>query len=126
MDITVYHWIHAAGLMAVFMGFGLAIANRVSQGEIPSVRKTAAILHGTGLLVLLVSGFGALARLGLMGELPLWVWMKLGVWLALGGMIAIIKRAPVKVGILALLVLFLGMIAAYSAIWKPLLAASSS
>ena len=126
MDITVYHWIHAAGLMAVVMGFGFAIANRASTGETASVRKAAAILHGTGLLVLLVSGFGALARLGLNGDLPLWVWIKLGVWLVLGGMIAIIKRVSVKMGVLVLLVLLFGMVAAYSAIWKPVLAVTAS
>jgi hypothetical protein len=80
--------------------------------------RAMALIHGFGMLLVLVGGFGMLARMGI-HSFPLWVWIKLIVWLALGGSMVLAKRRA-NWG-LALLTLWmaLGGFAAYLGIFKP-------
>lgn len=77
-----------------------------------------AILHGVGLLLLLVAGFGALAKLGYKGP-PGWAIGKLAIWLLLGAAPVIFKKAPqvAKAVVCALPLVALG--AAALAVLKP-------
>lgn len=54
-------------------------------------KRFLAITHGVGLLLLLVSGFGALAKLQI-HSIPLWVAAKIGLWLLLGAYMALVPR----------------------------------
>ena len=48
--------------------------------------------HGIGLVVLLVSGFGNLAKLGMTAHMPGWVIAKMVLWLVLGMIPSLVKR----------------------------------
>ncbi len=84
-------------------------------------RKWVAITHGIGLLIVLVAGFGLLARLGIShgGDWPIWVWMKLGIWLVLGAMTALIGRNPRHARFFWVGIPILAALAAYLGINKP-------
>jgi hypothetical protein len=120
MSYEFYKVMHLTGLFMIFSGIGAYFVGGASAVDRQfSGKKMAGLLHGVGLLVALVSGFGLLARLDLMGTMPGWVIGKLVIWLSLGGVIAFAMRKPqlYKAGWLATLVL--GAAAAYLARYKP-------
>jgi hypothetical protein len=115
-----YKWLHILGILMVFIAFGGAIFKEpqtATSGKDPA-RKTLSILHGVGLLLVLVAGFGMLARLGLVTETPHWVWAKLAIWLALGAWIALALRRKFPRIVLISGAVGLGAMAAALALWK--------
>ena len=76
-------------------------------------------LHGVGLLIILVSGFGMLARLGLNSGFPLWIWIKLALWVVVGACAMVPKRAPQLTKPLLVILPVLGTLGGYLAIFKP-------
>ncbi len=62
---------------------------------------------------------GTLARLGVTGGFPGWVWAKLALWLVVGASAAVIKRAPGFSVHLLWLMPVLGGVGAWLAIYKP-------
>ncbi len=113
MTLAAYKVLHLLGAFLVLAALGAALAGG---------RKGAGMAHGIGLLILLVAGFGALARLGLSNPAgwPLWLWLKLAIWLALGAGPMIVRRSPLRWR-LALWILFplLAAAAGYLSIYKP-------
>lgn len=81
-------------------------------------RRLAAITHGIGMVLVLIAGFGLLARLGI-GQWPGWVYMKLLIWLALGLIMAPVLRKPLMGRVWWTAVIVLGGLAAYFAVVKP-------
>jgi len=121
MSFAAFKVIHILAVLYVFASLGalmLAAREGVERGN---GRKLAGMTHGITLLLVLVAGFGALARLGLSnpGAWPTWVWIKALVWLALGGVIVLIRRSPQLGTLLWWLLPLLGGIAAWAAIYKP-------
>jgi hypothetical protein len=121
MSLNAYRVIHIFSMMLLFTALGgLLLASRagVTTGE---SRKTAGITHGIALLLLLVTGFGALARLGLgsPASWPPWVWLKGLIWLVFGGITGLIRRAPRSSAALWWALPLLGALAAYLALYKP-------
>ena len=129
MSYQTYLLIH---LVAVFAILGTMIAmalHMVGGGTKASfgARKLAAAVHGTGLIVALIAGFGLLARLGLaQGGIPGWAIAKLVIWLILGAMPVLIYRVPKAATLLFVLIFVFGGLATYLAIFKPGSLAGSS
>jgi hypothetical protein len=71
------------------------------------------------MVLVLLGGFGMLARLGIHWPWPGWVLGKVIIWIILGGIIALIYRLPHVGKALWYIVLLLGTLAAYLAIMKP-------
>lgn len=118
-----YNVTHVVGiilLMAALGGAALHAMTRGANGD-PSARRLLAAMHGVGVLLILVGGFGMLARIGAMhgAGFPGWVWVKLVVWGVLAAAIAIPPRRPGLARPLLLALPILGGIAAYMAIYKP-------
>ena len=104
MPIHVYSIIHIVGLIMLFMGFAYGMKQWC---------KGAAIAHGLGLFLLLVSGFGLIST-KYNNQFQNWMFVKLAIWLALGGALVLIKRKKVT-GIAAwALLLGLGGAAAWT------------
>ena len=82
-------------------------------------KKFIAIGHGLGLFMLLLGGFGMLARLGIVREMPTWVIIKIVIWLVIGAILAPMKRKPQWSGWLWAVVLILVSAAAWTALFKP-------
>lgn len=94
---------------------------RSGGGDLPkAVRIFLSATHGVGVLVVLVSGFGLAARLGLVQGLPNWIYIKLVLWLILGGSIVLAKRKSQWALGLYFLWLLIGALGASMAITKPI------
>lgn len=117
MPYEFYKVVHFAGIFTMLIGITLLISWSLEKTS-SVLRKWGFILHGTGLLIILVSGFGLAARLGLVQGLPGWIYAKLGIWILFGGFIAIIKRTNLGLKS-SLIALALAVTSAYLAGNKP-------
>jgi len=121
LSLLAYKVLHIFAVILTFSvlgGLALHSANG-GNGTSNRQRKLTGVLHGAGLLMILVGGFGILARLGLTGGFPGWVWAKLVLWLVVGGSAAVIGRSPSLSRHLLWLLPVLGGLGAWLAIYKP-------
>ena len=90
MSYDFYKIIHLLGISLVVMAVGGMLLHTINGGTKVSntFRKGAMITHGIGLLLVLVGGFGLLARLGI-HAIPLWAAGKLVIWLVFGALAGI-------------------------------------
>ena len=119
-----YNVVHVVGIILVMSALGGAAIQAMTGGTEPphpSPRRLLAILHGLGAFLVLLGGFGMLARLGVMhgAGFPAWVWVKLAVWAILAFALFIPRRKPGLALPLLLALPILGGLAAYMAIYKP-------
>ena len=90
MNIAFYKVLHLLGLSLVVLSLGGIILHAINGGskQSNSFRKGVMITHGVGLLLLLVAGFGMLAKMGI-HSFPGWVVGKVIIWVILGGCVAL-------------------------------------
>ena len=116
-----YKVLHLVGVF--FLAFsvgGLILASLANKDGLPAnVRKMAAITHGIALLVLLISGFGALAKLGITGGIPGWVWAKLVIWLIFGASTVMVRKMKGAETLLWLALPVLCAVSGWLALAKP-------
>ena len=112
MDYTTYKIIHLTGIAALALGAGGMLAGGAH-------RKTFSILQGIGLLVMLVSGFGLLAKLHL--GFPHFAIAKTALWLVIGVMPVVLRRLRVPAIFGILISLALVAVMAWLGVMKPLL-----
>ncbi len=121
MSLETYKVLHLVGVFMVMAGLCarplVGWLGAESPAAIPA-RKLSGMTHGGGLAIVLIAGFGMLARGGYSPSQP-WVLGKLLIWIILGGMVAVAARMPRKAGLIWLLAFLLGGAAAYLAIFKP-------
>lgn len=118
MSPTFYHILHVSGALLIFLAYGLLIGRAMLRSEDTSVKKLGAIVSGVGLLLMLASGFGLIAKLHYSYTAP-WLLIKMAAWLGLGGMIAAINRAPHLSRIWFWAIFILGWIAVLSVYVRP-------
>lgn len=119
MPYEAYKVLHVFSVLLTFTvlgGLALHSANGGNRGSNQS-RKLTSALQGLGLLMILIAGFGLLARLG--SGFPLWVLLKLAIWMLVGASAVVIRRSPAISRALLLLLPILGGIAAWLAVYKP-------
>lgn len=120
IDFQIYKIMHILGLTIMLMGLaGVLFAFALNSVVPPKVRMMTFAFHGTGLLLMLVGGFGMLARLGLVNGLPLWIYAKLAIWLIFSGATVLAKRKLLPPGLFIVLAAALVGIATYLALYKP-------
>lgn len=127
MPYAAYKVLHVFSVVLTFTVLGGLALHSVNGGNRASnqARKLTGVLHGVGLLMILVGGFGLLARLGVSGGFPLWVWLKLAIWLLVGASAALIRRSPSWSRILLWLLPVLAGVASWLAVYKPFTGAVS-
>lgn len=116
-----YKALHILGAFLLFLALGgLLLASRAGV-QTGISRKTASITHGIALVLILISGFGALAKIGMSnpGIWPAWLWVKALIWLTFGGVIVLIRKSPQTAVILWWILPILGAVAAYLALQNP-------
>lgn len=118
----IYKVIHLFSMFLLFTILGGIALHALNGGtrETNRGRKLVGALHGIALFLILLGGFGMLARLGIVqGGLPGWIYAKLAIWVALPviGTMPYRKPATAKAVLLALPVI--GALSAYFAIYKP-------
>jgi hypothetical protein len=123
ISIFVYKLVHLFSiflLMALIGGTSLHAANGGSKAD-NSAQRLVSSLHGLALLLILLTGFGMLARLGIQHNwiFPGWVWGKLIIWLAIGATAMLPYRKPQLAKLFLLLVPLLAAVAAGFALFKP-------
>lgn len=120
MSYEIYKILHVTGLLMLFVGLAGLVGMKMNGTELsPRGRRLFFLFHGVGLLVMFVAGFGLLARMGFMTQIPNWAFAKMAIWLILGGGVALAKRRGQVGGPLLILFVGLGMTAAWLAIAKP-------
>ncbi len=112
MSYEIYKLIHLGGLMLLFLGLGAAT---LSGGEKPK----GMALHGIGVLVMLVGGFGMLARLKMEFPWDGYIFAKVGIWLVMAILPLLIRKKALSPFVALLFAVALGVGAAYLAIMKP-------
>ncbi len=119
MSYDFYKILHILGLSLVVLSLGGILLHVINGGTKGSngFRKGAMITHGVGLLLLLVAGFGMLAKLGI-HSVPGWVGGKLVIWLALGALAALAYKSQALAKKLWLVVPVLVLIASTLALYK--------
>jgi len=116
-----YKVLHILGVLLAFAtlgGLALTVANGATRST-SSVRRLVAITHGVAMVIILLGGFGALARLGVRGNLPGWVLVKLACWVVLAVLVVIPYRKPSLARPIFWFLPVLGGIAVVMAIYKP-------
>ena len=118
LSYETYKLIHLLGVIFLFLSLGGYLTFASSKTLVS--RRLIAITHGISIIIILIAGFGLLARLGFMAfqSWPLWVWTKLVIWLILAVIVILIRRMPELRVSLWFIVPILGVIAAYMAIFK--------
>ena len=107
-----YLIIHLTGISLLALGVGGMLAG----GE---KRKTFAMLQGIGLRVMLVSGFGLLAKLGL--GIPHFAIVKIVLWCLIGALPVLFRKLKTPLFAEILIALILVGVMAYLGLMKPAL-----
>lgn len=122
ISYTVYKIVHLFGMFMLFSVLGGIALHAMNGGTKKSNvgRALVGALHGTSLLVILIGGFGMLARLGIsQGGLPGWIYAKLAIWVLLPFIGMIPYRRPALAKWVLVAYPFFGGLAAWIALYKP-------
>jgi hypothetical protein len=122
ISLNLYKLVHILGILLVFSSFGGLVLHAMNGGTKATNGGRRLVMAGyvVGLFLILLGGFGMLARLDIVqGGLPGWVWFKLVVWIVIGGLIALPYRKPEASRLLWILGPALGLIAAWAGLFKP-------
>lgn len=123
MSHQFYNVVHIVGIVLLMSALGGAAVRAMTDGtaQSPSIRRMLAILHGLGAFLVLLAGFGMLARLGFLHgtTFPGWLWVKLVIWGLLAIALILPRRRPTLARPVLLALPILGGLAAYMAIYKP-------
>lgn len=120
MSYEFYKVVHFAGLFLTFSAIGAYFINGVAgeTGSFPG-KKIAGMLHGIGLAIAFIAGFGLIAKMGFNDGWPVWIYLKLVIWLLLGAVIVLPRKFPKLSVPLWIVTILLGACAAYLARYKP-------
>jgi hypothetical protein len=117
-----YEIIHVIGIAMLFVSIGgvaIHAANGGSKAN-TSTRGFVAALFGSGAFLILLGGFGMMARLGLVRSIPPnWLLVKMCIWLLLSAIVMVPYRTPALAKPFALLLPLLAGVAVWMAVYKP-------
>jgi hypothetical protein len=117
-----YKLIHFLGIFSLLIAIAFSAAHVLRGGtraDNPN-RRLLGIVHGVASFLILLGGFGMLARLGIVqGGLPGWVWGKLVIWVLAGASLGLVYRSAGLAKAMLVGVPLLALLAAYFALYKP-------
>lgn len=102
----------------LFMGYGALLGRSIAGSDHAGLKKLGSITSGIGLVLIIIAGFGLMAKVYDNAFLP-WMIVKLVIWLGLGGVIALINRKPALALPLWWTILGLGSVAVILVYAKP-------
>lgn len=119
ISLTTYKVVHLLGIFLTLGGIGgiWALVAASTEEARRTARRLLLATHGVALLLVLVGGFGMIARLGITGSWPLWIWIKLTVWLLLAALPTLLRRTERLSTPLFFVAPILAAIAAWSALF---------
>ena len=117
-----YEIIHLIGIAMLFIAIGGVAVHALNGGTKTNTktRGIVAAMFGFGSFLILLGGFGMMARLGLVrGMPPGWLLAKMLIWLVLSAIVLLPYRKPeLAKPFMIILPLFVGL-AVYMAVYKP-------
>ena len=117
MSYLTYKILHLVAILFLFTALGgLAVLGRSGDAR---WRRIAGIVHVVSIAVILVAGFGLLARLGHFGAIPGWAYAKIGLWLLLAVAAWPLRRRPELGAVLWPALPVVGGLAAWLAVVHP-------
>ncbi len=123
IPFQLYKVVHLFGVLSVVVALAGLAAHAAQGGRKQDHPLSGALsaLHGVGLLLVLVAGFGMATRLGTQAGsfLPGWAWAKVVVWLLFGALVTLPYRRPALARTVLFLLPLLGAVAAALAVYKP-------
>lgn len=119
IEETTYKVIHISGVF--FLLFSLSSLIILSKNNLNRGKTIFSMVHGVSLFLIILGGFGLLARTGISNgsDWPLWVWVKLIIWLMMGISVYLIKKYPGYSTYFWVLIPVISIISAYMAVNKP-------
>ena len=118
----VYKLIHFLGIFVLLITLAASSMHVVRGGtraDNPQ-RRLIGIAHGIASFLILLGGFGMLARLGIVqGGLPTWIFLKLGIWLILSFALSLAYRGPRLARLTFVAMPVFAVLAAALALYKP-------
>lgn len=99
----IYRILHVVGLGLTLAAIGAAAGSAKSLGMPEGKSKAWAIAHGVGLFLVLVAGFGLMARTEVEGY-PLWIIIKLVMFLGLGVCLTLAYKIAPKRPMVAIII----------------------
>ncbi len=122
----VYEIVHVVGIASVMLAFG-GIASHAADGGTwkgPGSRRALKLAHHGGMFLILLGGFGMLARIGIakggIASFPVWLWLKIALFLVLGATVALPYRRPRWAWPAFFATPLIAGLAVYLALYKPL------
>jgi len=112
MSLALYHILHVSALFVLLGGTAYAFAAPAET------RRRVLAITGIATLIVLVTGFGMLHRMGL--GFPLWAIVKLVCWLGISALTGLAYRRRAQAGALMLLATVLAILAVVMVYLKPL------
>jgi hypothetical protein len=122
MPYEVYKLTHLLGIFVLLITLALPVMHLLRGGTRADVprRRALALTHGAASFLVLLGGFGKLARLGIVHDgLPNWILVKLTIWLVLSAALALALRTTAGARAVLVAAPLLAFIAAATAIYKP-------
>lgn len=117
-----YEVVHIIGIAMLFLAIGgvsVHAANGGNKGT-STTRSMVSSIMGFGSLLILVGGFGMLARMGFTGgAFPGWLIGKMVIWLVLSAIVLLPYRMPALARPFMILLPLLAGCAVYLALYKP-------
>ncbi|MDX2057888.1 MAG: hypothetical protein SFV24_08825 [Gemmatimonadales bacterium] len=122
MSYAVYKLIHFLGIftiVAILAATAMHVLRGGTRADNP-YRRTFAVAHGIAAFLVLLGGFGMLARMKIVsGGLPGWVIAKLVIWLVLSAALTLPYRGRTLARALLVALPILAMGAGAVALYKP-------
>ena len=100
----------------LFLGIGGMLSHTGPEGSKSPVIFT--MMHGLGLLIMLVAGIGQAHKLGY--GWPVWLFLKIGCWVLIAALPTLAKKGMLARPVAMLLALALGGTAIWLAVCKPI------
>ena len=120
---THYYLLHFLGIMLVYCAYGILIARGMLGSDSRALRKFGMIASGIGLFLILLGGFGLIAKLSYADYTSPWVIIKVVLFLLLAAMQTFISRKPSLSQVWFWVIFLLGLLATLTALYKPFSAA---
>lgn len=122
MPYAIYKLTHLFGIFVLIITLVLPCMHLLMGGtraDFPR-RRTLTIVHGVASFLVLLGGFGMLARLGIVQSgLPNWILAKLTIWLVLSAALTLALRTTAGARAVLVGTPLLALLAAAVAIYKP-------
>ena len=120
MSYNFYLFLHISGLILMVSAlFGAIVYGHATEVLSIKWRKAFGMMHGIGLMIMFIAGFGLLARLQLPFPFPGWVWVKIVLWFIIAFLISFAFKAKLPSRQLWIIALAVLILSAGLAVFKP-------